>query len=130
LALGQGQTGRKLDSGYNSADCRAGEDQKRLRAYLASDKSLYLDMLMAIVGVLLFMCIAGVILIFGGLKLIEFPLAELMALGAIAIAIMVGVAAMQFGSLDNSKLAEPIRKINAEIMRLEEARRKLQKPSV
>lgn len=96
-----------------------------LRAYLASDKTLYLAMLQSIVGILLFICIAGILLIFGGLKLIEFPVAELAAFGAIAVAIVAGLYTMQLGSFDASKIAELIGKLDAEILALEEARDKL-----
>jgi len=51
-----------------------------LQSYLASDKLLYLAVLQNITGILLFMCIGGVLLIVGRLRVIEFPGAEIVAL--------------------------------------------------
>lgn len=98
-----------------------------LQGYLASDKLLYLAVLRSIVGVLLFMCMAGVVLIFGRLKLIPPGLTELMALAVIAVTITAGLFTMQLGSFDSSKISELIKKLDAEIAALTEARLKLQK---
>jgi hypothetical protein len=97
-----------------------------LQAYLTSDKTFYLAILRSIVGVLLFMCIAGVILIFGGLKVLELPISLFMALGAIVIAIAAAISTLQLGSYDSSKILELIGTLDTEIMALKEARRKLQ----
>jgi hypothetical protein len=98
-----------------------------LQGYLGSDKLIYLAMLRSIVGLLLFMCIAGAILILGRLGLIVFPGTELMAFGALAIAIAAGVSTIQFGSFDSSKMLELINKIDSEILALKETRLKLER---
>jgi hypothetical protein len=108
---------------------RIGEQEKyrnTLRTYLASDKTFYLAMLRSIVGILLFMCAAGLVLILGRLKVMIYPLSEAIALAIFIIAIAAGISTMQFGSFDASKISEPIRKVDAEILALEEARRNLQ----
>jgi hypothetical protein len=98
-----------------------------LQGYLVSDKLLYLAVLRSIVGVLLFMCLAGIVLIFGGLKLMPLGLAQLMALTTLAVAITAGLFTMQLGSFDGSKISKLIKNLDAEIAGLTEARAKLQK---
>jgi hypothetical protein len=99
-----------------------------LQSYLASDKLLYLALLRSITGILLFMCVAGVLLIMGKMRAVQFPGAEIVALAAIACAIASGMSTMQLGSFDTSKISKLIEKVDTEIGGLKEARLKLQKP--
>jgi hypothetical protein len=98
-----------------------------LLSYLNSDKAFYVAILRSMVGTLLFMCIAGLVLLFGRLKVIAFPVAELMAVGVLAVAIVAGISAMQLGSFDASTLSKLIKRYDEELVRLQEARSKLQK---
>jgi hypothetical protein len=100
-----------------------------LQSYLASDKAFYLAILRSMAGILLIMCIAGMLLIMGRLRAIEFPGAEFLAVGALAVGIIVGISTMQLGSYDTSKISELIRKVDAELERLRDARSKLTKRS-
>ena len=104
--------------------------RNRLQSYLDSDKAFYLAMLRNIAGLLLFMCIAGVFLILSKIRYVGFPPApwgEVMALATLAIAIISGIYTMRLGSYDNSKFREFIGKLDVEIAKLKEVRRKLQK---
>jgi hypothetical protein len=96
-----------------------------LQSYLASDKAFYLAMLRAIVGMLLFMCIAGGLLILGRMRLIEFPGSEIMAFGVLAVAIVAGVSTMQLGSFNVARISELINKVDAEVLALNETRLKI-----
>jgi hypothetical protein len=98
-----------------------------LHSYLASDKLLYLAVLRNMTLILIFMCIAGLLLIIGTLfRAVEFPGAEFVALFALISAIAGGVYTMQLGSYDTSKISKLIEKIDTEILALKEARRELQ----
>jgi uncharacterized small protein (DUF1192 family) len=98
-----------------------------LQSYLNSDKTFYVAILRSMVGVLLFMCVAGMVLIIGRLGAMAFPVAEFMALGVLAVAIVAGISTMQLGSFDASKISELIRNLDAELVRLKEARSQLEK---
>lgn len=119
------------ESSIAALNRRIAEQEKyrdTLQAYLASDKAVYLAILRSIVGILLFMCVAGITLIIGRLKFFAaFPGMELIALGALTIAVVAGISTVQLGSLDTSKISELIRKLDAEISALKETRNKLQK---
>jgi hypothetical protein len=98
-----------------------------LQSYLASDKAFYMAMLRSLVGILLFMCIAGAIVLLDRLGVMIFPVGAFAALGALIMAITAGVYTMQLGTFDASKLSELITKVDAEIAELKEARSRLQK---
>lgn len=98
-----------------------------LQSYLNSDKAFYVAILRSLAGMLLFMCIAGIVLIFGMLRVIAPPVAEFLALAVLAVAIVAGIYTMQMGSFDASKISELIKSYDAELLRLKEARSKLQK---
>jgi hypothetical protein len=116
------------ESSVAAINRRIAEQEKyrnTLQSYLASDKAFYLAMLQAIVGMLLFMCMAGLLLIVGRLRFIVFPGSEIMAFAVLAIAIAAGVSTMKMGSFDGAKMRALIQKINSEIAALNEARQKL-----
>jgi hypothetical protein len=99
-----------------------------LQSYLASDKLLYLAVLRNMTLILIFMSLAGLVLIVGTLfRAIEFPGAEFVALFALISAIGGGVYTMQLGSYDTSKISKLIEKIDTEIAALKEARLKLER---
>jgi hypothetical protein len=120
------------ESSIAALNRRIAEQEKyrdTLQTYLASDKAVYLAMLRSIVGILLFMCVAGITVIIGRLRFFAaFPGMEVIALGALTLAVGAGVSTMQLGSLDTSKTSELIRKLDAEILALKETRNTLQKP--
>ena|ERR1022692_1235916 len=97
-----------------------------LQSYLGSDKAFYVAILRSLAGTLLFMCIAGMVLICGRLGAIAFPVAEFMSLGVLAVAIVAGISTLQLGSFDASTLSKLIRSYDAELLRLKEARSNLQ----
>jgi len=101
------------------------EYRKSLQGYLASDKLLYLALLRSIVGILLFMSVAGVVLLIGQLGAIVVPVSELMALGVLFVSVVVSISTMQFGMFDSSKIEGRIKKLDAEILALKETREKL-----
>ena len=111
-------------------DSRITEQEKyrdTVQRYIASDKMLYLATLRSITGVLMFMCMAAVVIILGRLGLLAFPGDDLIAIGIIAVAIGAGVSTMQLTAVhDSSKGSELVRKLNAEILTLKEARTKRQ----
>jgi hypothetical protein len=99
--------------------------QNTLQSYLASDKAVYMAMLRAIVGMLLFMCTAGSILILGRMRLVQFPGSEIVAFGVLVLTIVAGISTMQPGSFDVAKISELIKKVDAELLALNEARLKM-----
>jgi hypothetical protein len=116
------------ESSVAGIDRRIAEQQKyrnTLQSYLASDKAFYLAMLRAIIGMLLFMCIAGGILILGRMRFVEFPGSEIVAFGVLALAIVAGVSTMQLGSFDIAKISGLINKVDSELLALNEARLKI-----
>lgn len=124
---------KAAESSVREINQRIAQQEKyrnQLQSYLDSDKAFYLAMLRNIVGLLLFMCIAGVVVILSKIKYVGFPPApagELIALAALGIAITSGAYTMQLGSYDNSKFTELIKKLDVEIAKLKEARDKLRK---
>ena len=98
-----------------------------MQSYLNSDKTFYVAILRSMAGVLLFMCVAGMVLIIGRLGAMAFPIAEFMALGVLVVAITAGISTLQLGSFDASKISDLIRSYDAELLRLKEARSKLHK---
>jgi|SRR6266851_3178581 hypothetical protein len=98
-----------------------------LQQYLDSDKAFYLAILRSIVGVLLFMCLSGILLILGRLNVMPPFLSDVMSLAVLGIAIVAAITTMQLGSYDAEKISTLIQKIDAEILGLIETRTKLQK---
>jgi branched-subunit amino acid ABC-type transport system permease component len=82
-------------------------------------------MLRAVVGMLLFMCTAGSILILGRMRLVQFPGSEIVAFGVLVLTIVAGISTMQPGSFDVAKISELIKKVDAELLALNEARLKI-----
>jgi hypothetical protein len=94
-----------------------------LRENVSSDKALYLGTLRFIIAVLLFMCIAGMLLIMYHLRIV--PNGDIGALFVLAFAVGIGTQALRLAGLDTKhKLSDFIGKLDRDISALQDKLRR------
>jgi hypothetical protein len=85
---------KNAEGSLAALDARIAEQEQyrnTLQSYLSSDKAFYMAMLRSMTGILLFMCVAAAVLVLGRIRAIALPGSELVALGVVGAAILLGV---------------------------------------